>query len=255
MNWISLIWQLRLKLVTLLGASVKVRGLERWPLWEEIRGYSPSQQTPTDLLAKHGQAVGSSGKMCLKKGRTPQGEEEGTNCEKKQRGHKTSCEQEEEEMLQVPEQISLAALLKDPYCSKGKIWEGGNRERHCWVLTKITQPCDACSNGEEGGENLSLRKGDGKVVFKCFYFCFPLLELAIMFWGLVDWFFLVWVFFIFWNISVNFSKVESVLTVTGKWTPRLLTSEVFLLLLIFSPTSPRGWCEQASGGRLGVSQG
>lgn len=79
--------------------------------------------------------------------------------------------------------------MKDPYCSKGKIWEGGNRESNCCVLTKIAQPCDACSNGEEAGENLGLRKGEEKAVFKCLYFCFPLVELAAMFWHLFGAFF------------------------------------------------------------------
>lgn len=51
-----------------------------------------------------------------------------------------------------------------------------------------------------------------------------------MFWGLVLFFFLI--------ISVNFPKVESVLTVTGKC---LLTDEIFLLLFfLFSPPHHQG---------------
>lgn len=61
-----------------MGVSVKMGGAGEVASVKRDQGlHSPFQQTPTDLLAKHGQAVCSSGKTYLRKGRAPQGEEEG----------------------------------------------------------------------------------------------------------------------------------------------------------------------------------
>lgn len=74
-------------------------------------------------------------------------------------------------MLQVPEQISLAAC-EESILQQRKNMRRRKQRGNCCALTKITQPCDACSNGEEGGENLSLRKGEGKVVLNVCIFVF-----------------------------------------------------------------------------------
>lgn len=172
MSWISWIWQLRLKWVTVLGVSVKVGGW-RGGLCE--RRSETAQPIPTDSNRPsdkiwHGKYF--LWKNMSKKGQNATGRGGGNEIVRKSRENtKHHMSRRRRRCSRCQSRYPLQPV-KDPYCSKGKIRKRGNRQSNCCALTKITQPCDACSNGEEGGENLSLRKGEGKVLLNVCIFVF-----------------------------------------------------------------------------------